>query len=167
MIIVKSKTIFYDFFHDESFSFAVCNYLWSCDLRSKQSCFFPVCSTNKSLRLSIKGTSVCTRMVNNYIKSYKIKEIFGEVSRRTRVKGKLVVSRLNGGLTAIFLLIYWSLPIKGFFNTQALSVTSWSNNFWCFRIDFCLAIKCSVRSIIRRNSNTRILLRFSKKWQGK
>ena len=63
------------------------------------------------------------------------------------MKGKLAVSRLSGGLRAIFLLIYWSLPIKGFFNTQALSVTSWSNNFWCFRIDFCLTIKCSVRSI--------------------
>ena len=72
------------------------------------------------------------------------------------MKGELAVSRLSGGLRAIFLLIYWSLPIKGFFNTQALSVTSWSNNFWCFRIDFCLTIKCSVRSIIRRNSNTRI-----------
>ena len=80
--------------------------------------------------------------------------------------GKLSVSRLSGGRRAIFLLIYWSLPIKGFFNTQALSVTSWSNNFWCFRIDFCLTIKCSVRSIIRRNSNTRILLRFSKNWYG-
>ena len=35
-------------------------------------------STNKSLGLSIKGTSVCT-LVNNYIKSYKIKEIFGKL----------------------------------------------------------------------------------------
>ena len=64
------------------------------------------------------------------------------------MKGKLAVSRLSGGLRAICLLIYWSLPIKGFFNTQAPSVTSWSNNFWCFRIDFnfCLTIKINVQS---------------------
>ena len=44
----------------------------------------------------------------------------------------------------LLLLIYWS------FNTQVPSVTSQSNNFWCFRIDFCLTTKCSVRSIIRQ-----------------
>ena len=54
--------------------------------QSKQSCdsFFLVCSTNKSLGFSMKGKSVCTRMllvyllVNN-IKSYKNKEIFGKL----------------------------------------------------------------------------------------
>ena len=53
----------------------------------QQSCgsFFLVYSTSKSLRLSIKEASVCTRtlqiylLVNTYIKSYKIKEIFGKV----------------------------------------------------------------------------------------
>ena len=83
------------------------------------------------------------------------------------MKGKLAVSRLSGGLRAVFLLIYWSLPIKGLFNTQAPSVTSWSNNFCCFRIDFCLTIKCSVRSIMRRNSNMSIIVRFWTNWQGK
>ena len=88
MIIVKSITIIYAFFHDES----VCGPQLFVKLRSqqsKQSCdsFVLVCSTNKSLGLSIKGTSVCTRtlkiylLVNNYIKSYKIKEIFGKVFR--------------------------------------------------------------------------------------
>ena len=32
MIVVKSITMFYDFFHDESVSFVVCNYLCSCNL---------------------------------------------------------------------------------------------------------------------------------------
>ena len=57
------------------------------------------------------------------------------------MKGKLAVSQFSRGLRAIFLLIYWSLPVKGFFKTQAPSITSRSNNFWCFRIGFCLTIK--------------------------
>ena len=87
MMTVKSKTIFYHFFHNESVSFAVRNYLLSCYLSNPNNLVivFLVCSTNKSLGLSIKGTSVYTRtllvylLVNNYIKSYKIKEIFGKV----------------------------------------------------------------------------------------
>ena len=57
------------------------------------------------------------------------------------MKGKLAVSRLSRGLRAIFALIYWSLPIKVLFNTQTFSVTSWTNNFWCFTLDFCLTLK--------------------------
>ena len=45
-------------------------------------------------------------------------------TRRTQVKGRLAVSRLSRGVGAICLLIYGSLPIKEFFNTQAPSVTS-------------------------------------------
>ena len=78
------------------------------------------------------------------------------------MKGKLAVSRLSGGLRAIFLLIYWSLPIKWFFNTQAPSVTSWSNNFWCFRIDFCLTMKCSVRSIMAEIATCAYLFGFQR-----
>ena len=91
-------------------------------------------------------------------------------TRRTRVKGKLAVSRLSRGLRTIFLLIYWSLPIKGLFNTQAPSVTSWSSNFWFFRTDLVLSVRSTYGRSDRsygRNSNMSILLRFSKNWQGK
>ena len=86
MIIVKSITIIYAFFHDES----ICGPQLFVKLRSqqsKQSCdsFVLVCSTNKSLGLSrdicMYSNALIYLLVNNDIKSYKIKEIFGKVFR--------------------------------------------------------------------------------------